>query len=56
VVSEAFGKGKVYPAWKEKLKSQINTELKPVLRTMDFESFDLDRAFDIVERISHRLE
>jgi len=43
------------PARKEKLKTQINTELKPVLRPVDFESFDLDRAFDIVARISHLL-
>ena len=38
------------PARKEKLKIQVNTELKPVLRPSDFESFDLDRAFDIVAR------
>jgi predicted nucleotidyltransferase component of viral defense system len=41
------------PARKEKLKTQINTELKPVLRPSDFESFDLERAFDIVARTSH---
>jgi predicted nucleotidyltransferase component of viral defense system len=41
------------PARKEKLKTQINTELKPVLRPSDFESFDLERAFDIVARMSH---
>ena len=41
------------PARKEKLKTQINTELKPVLRPVDFKSFDLDRAFDIVAKISH---
>jgi predicted nucleotidyltransferase component of viral defense system len=40
-------------ARKEKLKTQINTELKPVLRPVDYESFDLDRAFDIVARMSH---
>lgn len=43
------------PARKEKLKTQTNTELKPVLRPVDFDSFDLDRAFDIVARISHLL-
>ena len=43
------------PARKEKLKIQTNTELKPVLRPVDFENFDLDRAFDIVARVSHRL-
>jgi len=42
-------------ARKEKLKTQTNTELKPVLRPVDFENFDLDRAFDIVARVSHRL-
>ncbi|OGP81906.1 MAG: hypothetical protein A2V87_02660 [Deltaproteobacteria bacterium RBG_16_58_17] len=40
------------PARKEKLKAQINTELKPVLRPVDFESFDLDRAFGLAERIA----
>ena len=40
------------PARKEKLKTQINTELKPVLRPVDFESFDLDRAFGLVARIA----
>jgi predicted nucleotidyltransferase component of viral defense system len=36
---------------KEKLKTQINTELKPVLRPSDFESFDLDRAFEMITKI-----
>lgn len=40
------------PARKEKLKTQINTELKPVLRPADFEYFDLDRAFELVTRIA----
>lgn len=44
------------PERKEKLKTQINTELKPVLRPVDFESFDLDRAFDIAARMSPLLE
>jgi len=43
------------PARKEKLKTQINTALKPLMRPVDFESFDLDRAFDIVARMSHLL-
>lgn len=43
-------------ARKEKLKTQINTELKPVLRPSDFENFNLDRAFDIVARMSHLLQ
>ena len=43
------------PARKEKLKTQINTELKPVLRPVDFESFDLNRVFDVVKGIAHRI-
>jgi predicted nucleotidyltransferase component of viral defense system len=39
------------PARKEKLKTQVNTELKPVLRPSDFENFDLDRAFSLITRI-----
>ena len=39
-------------AWKEKLKTQVNMELKPVLRPSDFERFDLDRAFGLVTRIA----
>ena len=44
------------PARKEKLKTQINTELKPVLRSSDFESFNLDRVFDIATRVSRLLQ
>ena len=40
------------PARKDKLKTQINTELKPVLRSADFESFNLDRAFGQVAEIA----
>ena len=40
------------PARKEKLKIQVNTELKPVLRSSDFGGFDLDRAFGLVAQIA----
>jgi predicted nucleotidyltransferase component of viral defense system len=40
------------PARKEKLKTQIDTELKPVLRPTDFENFDLVRSFERVEAIT----
>ena len=43
------------PARKEKLMTQVHTELKPVLRSADFESFDLVRAFDIVARMGQLL-
>jgi predicted nucleotidyltransferase component of viral defense system len=43
------------PMRKDKLKTQINTELKPVLRSSDFESFNLDRVFDIATGISNLL-
>lgn len=41
---------------KEKLKTQLNTELKPVLRSSDFENFDLNRVFDITGRIHQSLQ
>ena len=44
------------PARKEKLKTQINTELKPVLRPQDFASFNLDRVFEIATRMSQLLQ
>ena len=34
------------------LKKQINTELKTVLRSVDYEKFDLDRAFETVVKLS----
>jgi len=40
------------PARKDKLKSQINTELKSVVRPSDFEGFDLDRAIDLISQIA----
>jgi predicted nucleotidyltransferase component of viral defense system len=43
------------PARKVKLKTQLNTELKPVLRPSDFDGFDLDRIFDVVKGIAHRI-
>jgi predicted nucleotidyltransferase component of viral defense system len=42
-------------ARKEKLKNQINTELKPVLRPSDFERFDLERAFNMIAQIRDEL-
>ena len=39
-------------ARKDKLKTQINTELKPVLRSSDFESFNLERAFGLVAGVA----
>jgi hypothetical protein len=43
------------PARKEKLKTQMETELKPVLRPVDFEKFDLDRVFHLAVQIEDRL-
>jgi predicted nucleotidyltransferase component of viral defense system len=39
----------------ETLQRQLETELKPVLRTKDYNQFDLNRAFKIVEDMSDRL-
>lgn len=33
------------------LSLQLETQLKPVLRDADYESFDLDRAFDIIKKL-----
>ena len=41
---------------KEMLKKQIDTELKTVLRPKDFESFDLDRAFGTVVKLSKHVQ
>jgi len=43
------------PARKEKLKTQIETELKPVLRPVDFEKFNLDRVFRLTVQIEDYL-
>lgn len=43
------------PARKEKLKAQIETELKPVLRPVDFKKFDLDRVFRLALPIRDHL-
>ncbi|MBF8302460.1 MAG: putative cytosolic protein, partial [Candidatus Dadabacteria bacterium] len=37
------------------LRTQLETQLKPVLRNSDYESFDLDRAFDIVKKLRDSL-
>ena len=43
------------PARKGKLKTQIETELKPVLRPADFEKFDLERVFRLALQIEDHL-
>ncbi|MDO9585130.1 MAG: nucleotidyl transferase AbiEii/AbiGii toxin family protein, partial [Syntrophales bacterium] len=43
------------PARKEKLKTQINTELKPVLRPVDFESFDLENVYAMLSQMSENI-
>jgi len=40
---------------KEILEKQLETELKPVLRSDDYEKFDLDRAFDFVSKMHERI-
>jgi predicted nucleotidyltransferase component of viral defense system len=37
------------------LRTQLETRLRPVLRNSDYESFDLDRAFDIVKNLKDLL-
>ena len=38
-----------------RLRAQIDAELRPVLRSVDFEPFDLDRAVGIVEEMARRI-
>lgn len=45
----------VSPARLAKLRPQLATRLRPVLREQDFDEFDLDRAFDIVAAAGRRL-
>jgi len=40
---------------KDELRSQLNTRLKPVLRQVDFENFDLERAYGIVIDIGKKI-
>lgn len=39
----------------EQLRAQLETELRPVLRTRDFERFEIDRAFQTVTRVAQAL-
>jgi len=40
---------------KKQLQDQIKTELKPVLRDLDFKQFDFELAYDLVERVAQKL-
>lgn len=39
---------------REQLAAQLEGQLRPVLRTQDFEQFDLDRAFDTISRMAQQ--
>ena len=39
---------------KKALAKQVDTHLRPVPRQSDFDAFDLDRAFRIVQRLAER--
>jgi predicted nucleotidyltransferase component of viral defense system len=45
----------ISPSRKEKLQAQLDTQLKPVLRPLDFEKFNLDRAFELVAKLGARI-
>lgn len=45
----------VSPARREALQRQLDAELQPVLRSQDFEAFDLDRAYETVADVARRL-
>jgi len=40
---------------KKELLSQLETQLKPVLRSTDYESFDFERAFKMISDLAHRI-
>jgi len=46
---------KIGPGILKKLRVQSRTLLQPVLRPEDFESFDLDRAYGVIEALARRL-
>jgi len=39
----------------EELISQLDTQLKPVLREKDFREFNLDQAIELVQKIYHEI-
>jgi hypothetical protein len=43
------------PARLAELRPQVDTQLKPVLRTLDFARFDLERAFATVREVADSL-
>lgn len=42
--------------WNAILKGQLETQLKPVLRTTDFEEFSLERAIKMVETVENKVK
>jgi len=46
----------ISPSRREKLRVQLNTQLKPVLRPLDFEKFNLDRAFELVAKMGAMIQ
>lgn len=46
----------ISPSRKEKLRAQLDTHLKPVLRPEDFEKFYLDRAFELVTEMGSGIQ
>mgnify|MGYP001121990077 CR=1 FL=1 len=47
---------KIGPDRLQELRVQLNTLLRPVLRHEDFEAFDLERAYGVVEALAGRLK
>lgn len=46
----------ISPSRRSTLQSQLETQLKPVLRPKDYEGFDLDGAFDLVAGFGTRIQ
>ena len=41
---------------KRELMSQLETQLKPVLRSADYELFDFEKAFNLITELVSRIE
>lgn len=55
VAAEGTGPVDVSSQRLQQLATQLDAQLRPVLRSQDFEQFDLNRAFDTVATVAHAI-
>ena len=46
----------INPQRKKQLLNQIDAELKPVLRNQDLAQFDFELVYDLVEKVSKKID